>query len=52
MRRKSLMEDNDEHEEQRDIGDNEDNNNHSRDEQQNLERQYPRRERRKPNYYH
>ncbi|CAB4015226.1 Hypothetical predicted protein [Paramuricea clavata] len=46
------MEDSDEHEEQRDIGDNENNNNHNRDEQQNLERQYPRRERRRPNYYH
>jgi hypothetical protein len=46
------MEDSDEHEEQRDIGDNEDNNNHNREEQQNLERQYPRRERRRPNYYH
>ena len=46
------MEDSDEHEEQRDIGDNEDNNNHNREEQQNLERQYPGRERRRPNYHH
>ena len=46
------MEDSDQDEEQQDIEDNEDNHNHNRDQQLTIGRQYPRRERRRPNYYH
>ena len=46
------MEDSDHDEEQQGVGDNDDNINHNRDQEPMRTRQYPRRERRRPNYYH